>query len=328
MEESKQIEQIVDEVQENLNVVYRYDTTKQEIVGKQKDIEEEKTVINQIVLIGDTHCGSRLGLCSPNKMMLDCGTYIEPSEKQIKMYEKWRFFWDDWIPKRTKGEPFAIGFMGDINDGCPYNSKTGFSNNINDQKHIAEEVLLPELDKASACFFVSGIESHTGKSGEEEENIVEFLGKQTGNIKQSKEGRYAPHEWWVKIGGQDGALIHMMHHIGVTGVSHYQTSAITKEVTELMIAAQKWNEQHPDIVVRGHRHTSCRIGVTSANGGAIGFITPAWQLKTPFAYKTPGGRVMLPEIGGGYAKHGDVVHHYLDSITWGVKRDEPYIITV
>ena len=321
------VKRIVDEYNKEMNNVYKYNE-KNEIVDKQKNIIEEKTSVDQIVFIGDPHCGSRLGLCPPKKIRMDSGTYIEPSPNQCKMWEKFDYFWKEWVPERTKGKPFVIGFMGDICDGHPHNSKTSFSDNINDQKHIALEALASVIEQSVGVFAVSGTEAHTGKSGEDEENIMEFLNEQTGKVYQSKEGRYAPHEWWIKIGGEDGALIHMMHHIGITGSSHARTTAITKEVMELIIAAQKWGEQHPDIVVRAHRHTSCKVGIPSSRGDVIGFITPAWQLKTPYAYKVIGGRTDLPEIGGGYAKAGDVIHHYVDSIVWGVKRDKPYIVTL
>src|SRR6185295_8990045 len=100
-----------------------------------------------IVVISDTHCGCRLGLCWPQGSKLDDGGLYAPSRLQLVVWSWWREFWDVWVPKATKGEPFICVHNGDVIDGVHHNSTTQISHNIKDQKDLAIAILRPEIEK-------------------------------------------------------------------------------------------------------------------------------------------------------------------------------------
>jgi hypothetical protein len=63
------------------------------------------------------------------------------------------------------------------------------------------------------------------------------------------------------------------------------------------------------VVVRSHRHRNSEIRLPAKWGYAIAFVTPAWQLKTPFVFRIPGGRTSTPQIGGSIIRLGDEELH-------------------
>lgn len=63
------------------------------------------------------------------------------------------------------------------------------------------------------------------------------------------------------------------------------------------------------IVGNSHRHQNIETGLRIRKNGqgrrASGFVTAGWQLKTPFAHRTAGARVTLPQVGGSVVICGD-----------------------
>ena len=57
----------------------------------------------------------------------------------------------------------------------------------------------------------------------------------------------------------------------------------------------------------------------SAKGYAAAIVTPAWQGKTPFAWKIPGARIAEPQFGGILIRQGDEEHFYRRKV-WSVGR--------
>ena len=82
------------------------------------------------------------------------------------------------------------------------------------------------------------------------------------------------------------------------------------ELAAEYVEAARWGRTPPDYVVRSHRHRSIAVELHSANGYAAGIVTPAWQGKTPFAFKVPGARISEPQIGGILIRQGDEEFYY------------------
>jgi len=256
--------------------------------------QKKKPEIRNLVVISDLHAGCRVGLCPPGKIRLDDGGTYEQSGLQRKLWAWWTEFWDVWIPKVTKGEPYHVCVNGDALDGVHHNSTTQVSHNIADQIHIAQQILSPVVERAVSYYHIRGTEAHVGPSGYSEELLAESLGSVRGD-----QGESARWEMWARL---DWGLVHLTHHIGTTGSMHYETTAVMKELTEMYTEAARWSEEPPDVVVRSHRHRHTKVEVNVEKHGhpgiAISTVTPGWQLKTPFAYRIPGGRASRPQIGG------------------------------
>lgn len=256
--------------------------------------------IRNAVVISDSHCGCQLGLCPPVVQLRHGGTY-RASLFQMKVWERWRAFWDEWVPLATRGEPYVIVINGDMIDGRHHGATHQFSQDISDQTRVAWEVLAPEVGKSHGLYYVSGTPAHVGEAGENEEKLAGKLGaaqdKDTGN--------HSRFELYLKVGD---ALCHFSHHIGVTGSMAYETTALTKEFQEFCAESARWNRPIPDIIVRSHRHRHAEVRVPTSRGYGIIFVTAAWQLRTPFLFRIPGGRVTTPMIGGSLIRQGDEEH--------------------
>jgi len=249
--------------------------------------------LNNWVLFGDCHFGCGHALCHPDGFHRDeGGTYI-PSDEQRLLYEKWLECWDEWIPEVTLGESFGVINLGDSIDGVHHDSVTQISHNLNDQREHAIAVLKPFVSRGTRYFHIRGTEAHVGNSAQEEEAVAKALG-----AVPDAAGRHARNELWFRIGDDErGGLGHAMHHIGTTGSSHYESTAIMKELTEAFVEAGRWGDEPPRIVVRGHRHRHLQVRIPGGRGDCISMTTPAWQLKTPFSYRIAGGRMSQAQIG-------------------------------
>lgn len=272
----------------------------------QKKRTVSSPVIRNLVIISDTHCGCRLGLCPPDPITLDDGGKYTASAFQQKMWALWREFWDSWVPEVTKGEPFDLVHNGDVVDGVHHNSTTQISHNIGDQIAIAELALRPEVERCLASggtyYHIRGTEAHVGQQGTHEERLARLLGAKPNAL-----GQHARYDLWKRVGK---ALVHTMHHIGTTSSAAHESSAVNAELTAEYVEAARWNRESPDFVVRSHRHRSIAVDLNSAKGYAAAIVTPAWQGKTPYVWRIPGARISEPQLGGVLIRQGDEEFYY------------------
>ena len=270
---------------------------------------------NNLVVFSDTHCGCRLGLCPPEKMPLDDGGFYLASPFQLKMWALWREFWDEWVPRTTRGEPYDVVHNGDVIDGVHHNSTTQVSQNIQDQLTIAVCALQPIVAACHASggtyYHIRGTAAHVGPSSIHEEMLAQRLGAHP-----NAEGQHARYDLWKRVGG---ALVHLLHHVGTTSSSAHEASAVNAELTAEFVEAARWRKEPPDFIVRSHRHRSIAIDLDSARGYAAAIVTPGWQGKTPFAWKVAGARLAEPQFGGIIIRQGDEEAHYRRKV-WSVER--------
>jgi hypothetical protein len=282
--------------------------------------------VNNLVVVSDLHCGCRFGLCPPEPQFLDGGAEYKPSEIQIKLWAWWEEFWNVWVPKVIRGEPFAVCINGDLVDGRHHRSVTQISQNLADQSKIAKNVLMPIVERCAVdslgnkeFYVIRGTEAHGGTSGEEEEILAHDLG-----AKPDSAGHYSRYQMLIRLGGRDGTLVHLSHHIGITGSTHYESSALMRELGEHFTDAGRFRKTPPDIIVRSHRHRYSEVRIPTGNGYGICAVTPGWQVKTPFVFKIPGGRTNTPQCGGLLVRHGDE-EGYTRSLVFDVESYEEVI---
>jgi len=264
------------------------------------------TRINNLIVISDTHCGCRLGIVPPGAIALDDGGTYHASEFQAKVYALWRAFFDEWVPEVTRGEPYDLVHNGDAIDGVHHNSTTQISHNIEDQLTIAEALLRPEIaacrQSGGTYYHIRGTQAHVGQSGIYEEQLAKRLG-----AKPNDKGQHARYDLWKRVGG---ALVHLMHHIGTTSSAAHEASAVNAELTAEYVEAARWGREPPQFVVRSHRHRSIAVDINAAKGNAAAIVTPAWQGKTPYAWRIAGARMQEPQFGGIMIRHGDEESFY------------------
>lgn len=258
-----------------------------------------------VVVVSDLHCGSALGLCPADGILLDDGGTYSPSVVQKKMWTWWLEFWNEWVPKVTHGEDYDVVINGDLVDGKPHKSVAQITDNMDDQREIAFQVLEPIAQRARKFYVVRGTEAHVGKSGQEEENLAKRLNAVPGEY-----GARARWELWKRVGT---ALVHFSHHIGTTSSAAHESSAVNAELSIAYVEAGRWDEEPPDIIVRSHRHRCIEVRLPAVKNGELRYATavttPAWQLKTPYTFKVAGARQSQPQVGGILIRAGDEEIH-------------------
>lgn len=266
--------------------------------------KRSRVEIRTIVDISDTHVGCKLALCHPDGAEQDDGGLYMPSKLQLQIWSWWEEFWGEWVPRVTKGEPFAVVHNGDVLDGQHHRATTQWAQNIQDQRSHAEKILKPVVEIAEGRYYqIRGTEAHVGISGQDEEALARSLG-----ALPNEHGQHARWELWLRP-NPDAPLCHFLHHIGTTSSAQHETSALNAEYAAICTDCARFGREPPLIVARAHRHRCSEIRLPVRRGYATVFVTPCWQLKTPFAWKVSGARVTTPQIGASVIRIGDEEAH-------------------
>ena len=275
----------------------------------------DKLKINTAILFSDIHAGDSLGLCPDEGVSLDNGGVYDPSPGQKRVLGFWKEFWYEWVPLVTKGEPFCVVNLGDSIDGVHHGSTTQITQNITTQKQIAYDLLYPIVQLCNGNYYhIRGTEAHVGKSAQEEEGLAKSLGAIPNEY-----GQHSRDEMWMRL---NTALIHFSHHIGGTGSSAYESTAVYKELVEAFVEAGRWGDEPPDVVARAHRHRQCETRIATKKGYGTSLVLPGWQLKTPFTFRLAAGRAGVPQFGGYMLRSGDEEEIYSRFRVWRTSRPE------
>lgn len=244
--------------------------------------------LRHIVCVSDMHAGSSVALCPPDFELDDGGLY-RFSDYQGTLWSWWREFWDEWVPRITGKERYAVVINGDVIDGQVKQSTTNWSVNFEDQARAAIDLLKPVAAEAAEFYIVRGTEAHVGKSAQFEERIAREL-QAIGHGKT-----HSRWDLWYRLGDR---TIHFAHHIGTTSSTAYEASALCRELVAAFVEAGQWQDQPPpSMCVRSHRHRFCLVSIPTVSGEATIFVTPGWQLHTPFSHRM-GQSMRVPQIGG------------------------------
>lgn len=251
--------------------------------------KSRKASPRSIVVISDTHAGCQLGLCPPS-VKLDSGGSYAQSRLQAVAWKWWLEFWNEFVPAATKGEPYIVVHNGDCLDGVHHGATTQITHNMNDQRTIAERLLRPVVDLCGGRYYhIRGTEAHVGQSAEHEEAVAASLG-----AIPDEDGTHARWELRLRLGDH---LIHFTHHIAASTSPFAQSSALQREAVQAYLETGRWGDNPYSMLVRSHRHQHSEVAFRSAHGKVTVVVTPAWQLKTPYVYKT-NARMGQPEMGG------------------------------
>ena len=282
---------------------------------KTRNIKSNKKLPEKnLVVISDTHCGCQYGLCPP-MVQLDGGGHYTSSRMQQVVWGWWQEFWNEWVPRVTHGQPWTLVFNGDMLDGRHHNTTTQITQNLTDQALIAEEALKPIWDlpvTPTELYWIRGTEAHTGPAGENEESLAKKMG-----AKPNEDGQYARYELWIEVGVW---LCHITHQVGCTTSAMYESTQVYKELIEAYAEAGRFGDRPPDTVIRSHRHRHFKIEPPAKSGSNLSVITPGWQLKTPFTFRTQ-GKQSRPQFGGILIRQGDEEPHERHKV-WSLERPQ------
>jgi hypothetical protein len=243
-----------------------------------------------LVVISDTHCGSKVGLLPPGISDQD-GNELKQNLYQQWLWECWLDATGDYFRRIVGDEPFVLLLNGDLVEGNHHGTKQAYPDNL-DHTAIALNAIRPVASKASMTHIVLGTECHTHSM---ESGIGAALTK--GDEKEPRctvstckdTGKHAHARITFKV---NGCLVSATHHCSATSRPWLESGeygrALHSERGECLRAG--WDV--PQLLIRAHRH---RAGFfTDYSAGLL--ITGAWQGLTRHGHKAVPGAVSEPSI--------------------------------
>lgn len=239
--------------------------------------------ITTVLLAGDTHINSTVGLCTPTVDRDDGGTY-HASRNQRALWESWLDFWGRDYP----GRKVAI-LNGDIGElDTKRRSTQLITTNKAEILRLVIDTLEPVYNAVEKVIFIRGTMAHTGKAGWLEEALAHDC---EIAIKQSKKVA----SWYHFRGTIGGARFDVAHHVSMGRLPWTAPNAANK-LAALATYHYKveLTEKPPDVTARSHNH---RYADSGGNFETWAVCLPAWQLIIEYGYRI-GGEFSLSTIGG------------------------------
>ena len=131
-----------------------------------------------VVCVGDTHCGSTVGLCPPEGLELDDEGLYLPSKAQNWLWNNWEEAWGKIksVKRKNKKAKLHLILNGDLIDG-DHHRTTQIATGLTGVhiKCAMESLRVPLALKPQSIHILRGTPSHVGRAGGSEEGIARAL---------------------------------------------------------------------------------------------------------------------------------------------------------
>lgn len=195
----------------------------------------------RILLPGDYHCGSYVGLTPPHHQF----QYISnPTTEEHRKRNKWALLqkecWDWYIDTLNMLKPINKAFiMADLIDGD--GSRSGGTELITTDRKVQASMAIEAIEpiEAKGYIFVYGTAYHAGQAEDFETDVSKYFNSKIGS-----------HEWEEV----NGVIFDLKHHQSVTrnpGTSLYNEIIDNREWAIL------GEQPKADVLVRAHSHRFC-----------------------------------------------------------------------
>jgi hypothetical protein len=236
--------------------------------------------LDQLILIGDTHCGSIWGLMPPTLEMAETranlgdswvkkhtnkivGNVIHQNASQRILWG-WYQEWLAYVRVKTQGKRVGLIFMGDLTEGVHRGGSEIISHDLLDHAHCAIDVLAPLVEMVDVAWAIKGTKCHV-QSAETAacDNLkVHFVG----------------HEFRLTV--RDTPMT-FFHHGAVSKLEHTKQGALWSQLCSMQLAEGKANWTRTQVLGTAHAHND-RMSMDHS-GLAIGM--PAWKLHDDYSRK-------------------------------------------
>lgn len=240
------------------------------------------------VVLSDLHAGSTVGLWPGSHRVEGGGEY------SANVYQLWLGeCWNHMAGEVRQMRPDFVVLNGDVLQGVNMRDGQLITNNISVQQSAARRLLEPVRASTSAMYLIRGTDWHEGKASEH----IEALGELLDTVVDPATGQRS---WWelylnLEPERENGPVCHFAHHVGISSVPWYEATVPLRDaLLQLSELDRFYGPTAPNLrcVVRSHRHRFIHV---DAPPDLNVVVTPAWQLKTAFAFKKAAS--MLPQIG-------------------------------
>lgn len=263
--------------------------------------------VRNVVVIGDTHCGSSIALMPPRFKNRE-GQIINQSPQQKILWKWWKEFWE-FAEEICAGDPFIVVHNGDMIDGSHHGTTQLGTNNVSKQREMFVDMMKPRLENAEAFYCTCGTMAHAGQSSADEESCARQL-----NAVKDSNGNHVRQDLWIEMGAD---LIQFAHHIGVTSSQAYKSSPAMRLMASMYGAAGEWGFRPPTIMIRSHAHDY--VEVKRPNCRVV--VCPAWQLKSDWVWGKD--TASLPIIGGLVLRQGEQGKVFIRDFVRTMKPSQP-----
>lgn len=238
-----------------------------------------------VVCVGDTHCGSTVGLCPPEGMELDDGGMYEPNKAQHWLWENWESAWGEVksVLRKNRGAKLHLILNGDLIDGDHHRTAqiasplTGIH-----IRCILESLRVPLALKPKTVHVLRGTPAHVGRSGGAEESVARALkGELWPVIEDPDTGMKSSYWRTIKF---NNTLIDVKHHGRMGRRAHTKGPYIRWYAQDIFFNYMMDHKEPPDLAIRSHFHQfadSGRIHKIKTRAVAL----PAWQLATEYVHR-------------------------------------------
>lgn len=238
-------------------------------------------MIKLLVVVSDIHCGSDVGLATP-ETETKAGNVIGFG----KNYHQ-RWLWESWTSgiksiKTVIGrdhESAALLVNGDATEGSHHrNDADLIASDILTHTNMAIDCLTPLRNLVDKAFVTLGTECHTK---EMEHLLAEKLRAETGKAKN---------QWLIDC--NKGCLVDAKHHMGVTSRAYLEASAMSIEMANVRVNCIRAGHRVPTVFLRGHRH----CGGYFTDGSGLFGVTGGFQFLTRHGHKVVPSSIPSPTI--------------------------------
>jgi len=231
--------------------------------------------MKRVIMMGDTHCGSRAGLTPPGYQETKSTSFGKLQRELWRHYKRMCVDYSD---------SDVMLFSGDAIDGKGFRSggtELITSDRLEQAKMAAD--VIAEM-KPKQIGMVHGTPYHTGVDEDFEYVVAKRLQDKYGIPTRL-------HSWlYIKV---EGIVFHMRHKVGGSSRPHTAHSAPAGEALGVKMWEGEYHDwPQTDITVRGHRHKASRSWTTEL-GDVI--VLPALQA----AHTKFGGRSCMSVVDWG-----------------------------
>ena len=235
-----------------------------------------------LILTGDHHTNSTVGLC-PARITLDDGGTYTPNKTQRWMWTFWNECWKEAKLYTEEAESVTWIINGDMVDKDhkqrSYQYITGNPATI---VGMTIDALAPGLEVADQVLVIRGTEAHVGTNA----NMEELVADDIDTVIRNKEGSTA--SWYHYRGVMDGLRIDVSHHTSMGSLPWTSKNAANKLASSTFMNYCLVNQKPPHLVMRSHVHQHAD---SYDNYPVRAIIQPAWQTMTSYGAKLDPNRI-------------------------------------
>lgn len=244
----------------------------------------------RILLPGDYHCGSNVGLTPPAYQY----KYItNPKTEEHRKRNKWsrlqKECWDWYIKTVNMLKPIDKAFvLGDLIDGD--GSRSGGTELITTDRKVQVCMAIEALEvlEANGMVMVFGTPYHTGQAEDYETDAAQHFGCKIGG-----------HEWE----NVNGCIFDLKHKQSNT---KNPATSIWNEIVDNREWAVLGEQPKADVLVRAHTHRFCHLRIEDC----IGISIPALQAYgTKFGARACSRKVQFGLVALDVWPDGEVIEH-------------------